>query len=94
MKKNARRVGNTLRPVVVPAMRRRVSLAECPPGLFLFDGNYGFKTEYSDDNGPEAYCLGSGEYFSGGTNGDKAKRRTLLVMPCELRHNNNMSRAR
>jgi len=87
MKKNACRVGNTLRPVVVPSMRRRVSLAECPPGVFLFNGDYGFKTEYSDDNGPEAYCLGSGEYFWGGTNGNKDKRRALLVMPCELRHN-------
>jgi hypothetical protein len=72
------------RAIVLPAMRCLVSLAECPPGLFLFNGYYGFKTEYQDDNGPEAYCLASGEYFWGGTNGDTSKRRSLLVMPCKL----------
>lgn len=65
----------------------KATLDECPPGLFLFDGDYGFKTEYRDDNGPEAYCLKSGEYFWGGTKGDKAKRSALLVIPCELVRN-------
>ena len=53
----------------------------CPPGLFMFDGSFGFKTEYQDENGPEAYCVGSGEYFWGGTSGDAHARRMLLVTP-------------
>ena len=57
------------------------SLAACPPGLFIFEGCFGFKTEYSDQNGPEAYCVESGEYFWGGTKGDADARRKLVVMP-------------
>lgn len=57
------------------------TLDQCPPGLFLFEGDYGFKTEYRDDNGPEAYCVESGEYFWGGTGGDKEARRNLKVQP-------------
>jgi hypothetical protein len=56
------------------------TLESCPPGLFLFDGGCGFKTEYSDQNGPEAYCVESGEYFWGGTN-DAHARRMLMVTP-------------
>ena len=56
------------------------TLAACPPGLFVFDGHYGFKTEYSDQNGPEAYCVASGEYFWGGAK-SKEERANLVVMP-------------
>lgn len=58
-----------------------VTLAECPPGLFVFNGSYGFRSEY----GTDAYCLESGEYFSGGTNGGKAIRAALLVEPVTLK---------
>jgi hypothetical protein len=64
-----------------------VTLEDCPPGLFLFDGGYGFKTEYNDANGPEAYRLKSGEYFWGGVNGDVVLRQALLVTPCDLEPN-------
>ncbi len=47
----------------------------------MFNGSFGFKTEYSDQNGPEAYCVESGEYFWGGTNGDANARRMLMVTP-------------
>jgi hypothetical protein len=68
-------------------MGRQTTLDDCPPGLFVFDGGYGFKTEYNDANGPEAYCLDSGEYFWGGTNGDVHARRMLLVTPFHLEPN-------
>lgn len=57
------------------------TLDQCPPGLFRINGYYGFKTEYRDDNGPEAYCVESGEYFWGGTDGDAEARRNLKVQP-------------
>lgn len=71
----------------------RVTLADCPPGPFLFEGALGFKTEYRAmvlDMGrlvtsrwPDAYCMATGEAFWGGTtkHRDRAK---LLVMPVEL----------
>lgn len=58
----------------------QTTLESAPPGLFLFAGAWGFKTEYGDENGPEAYCVDSGEYFWGGTS-DKEVRRKLLVQP-------------
>jgi hypothetical protein len=57
-----------------------VTLAICPPGLFLFGDNYGFRTEYTDENGPEAYCI-TGEYFWGGAKNSK-DRSLLTVNPC------------
>ena len=83
------------RPAVAGKVRRDVGLVmgcqatldDCPPGLFVFDGGYGFKTEYNDANGPEAYCLESGEYFWGGVNGDVHARRMLLVTPFHLEPN-------
>lgn len=71
-----------------------VTLAECPPGLFLWNGTLGFKSEYRAmepvdatngkhwkvGNRADAYCADSGEYFWGGTSNhdDRAK---LLVYP-------------
>ena len=56
-------------------------LEDAPPGLFRFGDTWGFKTEYEDDNGPEAYCVESGEYFWGGVSGDREARRKLIVYP-------------
>jgi len=67
------------------------TLEQCPPGLFYYNGDFGFKTEYQDQNGPEAYCVGSGEYFWGGTNGDKEARRKLLVIPSLIVSNDESS---
>jgi hypothetical protein len=63
-----------------------VSLAECPPGLFMFDGSLGFKSEYhtyssaSGVNQCDAYVVESGEYFWGGTS-DAKVRQGLMVRP-------------
>lgn len=54
-----------------------VKLAECPPGLFVFDGHLGFRSEYGDD----AYVVQSGEYFWGGTD-KRPERAELIVQPC------------
>ena len=59
------------------------TLEECPPGLFFHSGTLGLKTEYRDENGPEAYVAESGEYFWGGT-ADPAARRKLVVIPAFL----------
>jgi hypothetical protein len=54
----------------------------CPPGLFRFAGMLCFKSEYSSKPGQQdAYCVDSGEYFWGGTNGDLEARRNLIVQP-------------
>ena len=62
-----------------------VTLSSCSPGLFLFNGTLGFKTEYDTIglnghplNSPEAYVVASGEYFWGDTS-DRGKRDELLV---------------
>lgn len=56
-------------------------LSECPPGLFLCDGNIGFKTEYRTDGRMEVFCE-SGEVFWGGTNVED-ERRKIKVIPLE-----------
>jgi hypothetical protein len=59
----------------------RVSLAECPPGLFMLDGCLGFKSEYYTDAGwPEAFVVASGEFFWGGAETHEA-RCGLMVTP-------------
>ncbi|WEK05731.1 MAG: hypothetical protein P0Y65_05610 [Candidatus Devosia phytovorans] len=65
-----------------------VSLDDCPPGLFWFDGSLCFKSEYSQLRGTpdnrlmqcDAYVVASGEYFWGGTS-DVAARSELMVQP-------------
>lgn len=58
------------------------TLLECPPGLFLFKGSLGFKTEYGCHNphNMEVYCVGSGEAFWGGTD-NRANLGDLRVTP-------------
>lgn len=62
-----------------------VTLRECPPGPFLFDGTLGFKTEYAEEIPagsrqwwPGAYCMDSGEFFWGGVTTHK-ERAELMV---------------
>lgn len=66
-----------------------VPLAECPPGLFLFNGNLGFKSEYKTESmsppgfwQSDAYVVESGEYFWGGVS-DAREREQLIVTPLE-----------
>jgi len=43
---------------------KEVTLEECLPGLFVFNGTLCFKSEYHTDKGsPDAYVVSSGEYF-------------------------------
>lgn len=64
-------------------MKLNCTLAECPPGLFIFNGGIGFKSEYSTPEGsPDAYVVSSGEYFWGGTS-DRKARDALVVIPIE-----------
>ena len=56
------------------------TLAKCPPGLFVFNGEVCFKTEYRGSGGhSEAYCS-SGEAFWGGQK-HKADVDNLKVIP-------------
>ena len=73
-----------------------VTLAECPPGLFLWNGTVGFKSEYGamepDDstngkfwkigNRADAYCADSGEYFWGGAASHEDRAKVLVYTIC------------
>lgn len=79
--------------------RELMTLMECPPGPFLFEGHLGFKTEYNaivgEDIGggkvnwvmsrcwPDVYCMSSGEQFWGGETTHEA-RSMLMVQPVDL----------
>lgn len=63
--------------------RGLVTLAECPPGLFVFNGSIGFKSEYGAAGAVDCYCVESGEYFWGGTS-TPDERRKLMVSPAYL----------
>lgn len=58
-----------------------VTLRDCPPGPFLYEGGLCFKTEYGTQ-WPDAYCLESGEFFWGGTTRHE-DRAALIVQPLE-----------
>jgi hypothetical protein len=63
------------------------TLAECPSGLFVYDGDLGselaIKTEYKTAEGRiEAYCTSSGEFFAGNCTNTEAEREALVVQPC------------
>lgn len=59
------------------------TLAECPPGHFLFGEYLCFKTEYAQevkgDYFPQSYCE-TGEFFWGGTKTHEERSR-LIVQP-------------
>ena len=62
-----------------------VTLGDAPPGLFLYQGTLGFKSEYKTESlshpgfwQSDAYVVESGEYFWGGTS-DPVEREKLMV---------------
>jgi hypothetical protein len=66
-----------------------VMLGDCPPGLFLFNGSLGFKSEYKTESlsrpgvwQSDAYVVESGEYFWGGVSDPEARER-LMVEPVD-----------
>jgi len=80
---------------ILPTRKTKVRLSACPPGLFLFKGTLGFKTEYGastprDMGGgkfeyvllhrSDAYCVSSGEVFWGGAKTSE-EIDNLLVLP-------------
>ncbi len=64
----------------------RVTLAECPAGLFLADsGALCLKTEYGDNEGRiDAYIVESGEFFCGHAPQTIASQRQQMVRPVPL----------
>lgn len=71
---------------VTPEALEVCTLDECPPGLFMFNGIMGFKSEYTTtlDNPRryqcDAYVVESGEYFHGGAKNTQ-ERAALVVTP-------------
>ena len=68
---------------------RPCTLEKCPPGLFLYDGCLGFKTEYDmlidpHEPTPQAFVLASGEVFWGGAKNHE-ERRNLIVQPLDYK---------
>jgi hypothetical protein len=65
--------------------KAQVSLADCPIGLFLKDGELCVKSEYGDNEGRiDAYIVSSGEFFWGGAK-TRAQQRKVLVIPVDHR---------
>lgn len=62
-----------------------VRLADLEPGkLFRFGDTIGFKSEYRTGGAIEAFIVGSGEMFWGGTN-TAQEQRELMVEPIEMK---------
>lgn len=66
-------------------MSDKVTLAECPIGLFISEsGNLCLKTEYGNNGGRiDAYIVESGEMFWGAAPQTIASQRAELVTPVE-----------
>lgn len=63
----------------------KVRLADLEPGkLFKFGETVGFKSEYRSGGAIEAFIVGSGEMFWGGTS-TADKQRELMVEPIDLK---------
>ncbi|MBY0039256.1 hypothetical protein H7U08_22370 [Bacillus cereus] len=62
-----------------------VRLADLEPGkLFRFGDTIGFKSEYRTGGAIEAFIVGSGEMFWGGTN-TAQDQRELMVEPIDMK---------
>jgi len=69
--------------LMLEASRQAVTLAECPVGLFLAEGDVlGIKTEYATNQGRiEAYIVETGEAFWGASPQTIPAQRASLVRP-------------
>jgi hypothetical protein len=68
-------------------MAKKMTLCDCPPGLFRFGRTLCFKSEYGDNSGPiDAYVVSSGEFFWGGAK-TGSEQAELLVTPVSHRAN-------
>ena len=62
-----------------------VTLADCPIGLFVFEGELCLKTEYGSNEGRiDAYIVSSGEFFWGNPPQTIQSQRAQLVTPVEV----------
>lgn len=65
--------------------KRRVTLVNCPIGLFMYEGTLCLKTEYGNNEGRiDAYIVSSGEFFWGEHPQTIANQRKQLVTPCTV----------
>jgi hypothetical protein len=69
-----------MKNLVIKPSQFPCTLAECPPGHFLYGKSLCFKSEYKDVDGKiEAFCE-SGEFFVAGTKSEE-ERRGVRVEP-------------
>lgn len=62
----------------------RCTIAECPPGLFMHEGDLVVKSAYySTDGYCDVYFAEDGDAFWGGVS-TKRDRDALMVQPCVL----------
>ncbi|MFA5366299.1 MAG: hypothetical protein WC333_00050 [Dehalococcoidia bacterium] len=70
-------------------LKNKTTLEDLPPGSLFMTLNMqclGMKSEYHTDKGAvEAYIVGSGEFFWGGTGGDVAEQRKLEVIRVKVK---------
>lgn len=71
---------STPQPLIMKGQYKEVMLCDLPNGsLFKCGDTYGLKTEYNTDKGAiEAFIIGSGEMFWGGTNDAESQRKILV----------------
>lgn len=63
----------------------KVTLEECPIGLFLYEDELCLKTEYGDNDGRiDAYIVSSGEMFWGDAPQSIISQRAQLVTPVSV----------
>jgi len=66
-------------------LKKEKKLKDIPLGsLFLFNGTVGLKTEYRTNGKCDAYIVGSGEYFWGGTD-NAIDRENLNVFEIKIK---------
>lgn len=65
-------------------MSETTTLAQCPIGLFLHEGELCLKTEYGNNEGRiDAYIVSTGEFFWGHAPQTIANQREQIVTPVE-----------
>jgi hypothetical protein len=66
-------------------LKKKTTLEDLPAGsLFLYGDTLGLKSEYySDSNAIEAYIIGSGEMFWGGTKNVRDQKE-IVVMEVQI----------
>jgi hypothetical protein len=70
-------------------LKNKTTLEDLPPGSLFMTLDMqclGMKSEYHTEKGAvEAYIVGSGEFFWGGTGGDVAEQRNIEVVRVKVK---------